>query len=135
FTKIIYNPDRYNPERPFKTWLYSIANNMCKNEYKKQEVRNTVNSEIQNNAMVLSEHTGGGVEIDNEAFGIMLRKHVDELDEHHKTTFILRFYQELPIKEIGKIMQCSEGTVKSRLFYTLKKLAVKMKAYRLHYTT
>ena len=39
FTKLIDKPDAYDPQRPFKTWLFSVANNMCKNEYKKQAIR------------------------------------------------------------------------------------------------
>ena len=32
-------------------------------------------------------------------------------------------------KEIGKILGCSEGTVKSRIFYTTRKLAKKLQAF------
>jgi RNA polymerase sigma-70 factor (ECF subfamily) len=35
----------------------------------------------------------------------------------------------LPIKEIAEILDCKEGTVKSRLFYMAKKLAVKLKEF------
>ena len=44
FAKIIRKPELFDPSRKFKTWVFSVANNMCKNEYKKQEVRkNTSN--------------------------------------------------------------------------------------------
>lgn len=44
FAKIVRKPELFDPKRKFKTWVYSVANNMCKNEYKKQEVRkNTSN--------------------------------------------------------------------------------------------
>ena len=39
FTKVARNPASYDPARPFCTWLFSVANNMCKNEYRKEEVR------------------------------------------------------------------------------------------------
>ena len=39
FAKIIKNPAYFDPERSFKTWVFTVANNMCKNEYKKKEVR------------------------------------------------------------------------------------------------
>ena len=35
----------------------------------------------------------------------------------------------MPIKEIATAFGCSEGTVKSRVFYTLKKLAERMKEF------
>jgi RNA polymerase sigma-70 factor (ECF subfamily) len=48
---------------------------------------------------------------------------LQSVSEKHRTVFVLRFRQELSLKEISEICQCSEGTVKSRLFYALKKIA------------
>lgn len=56
---------------------------------------------------------------ENETFLLSL---LDQLSLEHRTIIILRFYQELKVKEIARIMDVSEGTVKSRLHYALKKL-------------
>ena len=47
----------------------------------------------------------------------------------HSLTFVLKHQQGLTIKEISDIMDCSEGTVKSRLFYSIKKLSNKLQMY------
>ena len=39
FMKIIEKPESYNPTYTFQTWLFSVANNMCKNEYRRRGVR------------------------------------------------------------------------------------------------
>src|SRR5690554_716463 len=39
FAKLIDRPELFDPTRSFKTWIYSVANNMCINEYKKMAVR------------------------------------------------------------------------------------------------
>ena len=52
-----------------------------------------------------------------------------ELDEVKRSTFEMRFRQDLSIKEIAQAMDCNEGTVKSRLFYTLKQLNTKLKHF------
>ena len=44
--------------------------------------------------------------------------------------FLLRYQQELSIKEIAAILGCPEGTVKSRIFYTLKKLSEKLQYFK-----
>ena len=54
---------------------------------------------------------------------------LEQFDTSHRTVFYLRYQQNFSIKEIGNIMDCSEGTVKSRLFYTTQKLAHKLKAF------
>ena len=45
FAKIIRKPESFDPTRSFKTWMYSVANNMVKNEYKKMEVRKIMDTE------------------------------------------------------------------------------------------
>lgn len=128
FTKLIHKPDSFDASRNFKTWFYSIAHNMCKNEYAKQEVRADAHAEI--------KHSGRGVEkekadtlLDKEKFREELEEALAGLDEVKRTTFELRFYQEMSIQEISEAMECSEGTVKSRLFYTLKQLSERLRAF------
>src|SRR5882762_5386667 len=39
FIKIISHAKDFEQDRTFSTWIYSIAHNMCKNEYRKKETR------------------------------------------------------------------------------------------------
>jgi RNA polymerase sigma factor (sigma-70 family) len=49
-----------------------------------------------------------------------------ELPEYQRISLILFYYNEMSIKEIANIMNCSEGTVKSRLFHGKKYLKDKV---------
>src|SRR4051794_3865958 len=49
FIKIIEKPDQFNPERKFSTWIYSAAFNMCKNEYRRQSVRQDARYDLKDN--------------------------------------------------------------------------------------
>lgn len=129
FTKIVNRPDQYDSSRNFKTWLYSIANNMCKNEYRKQEVRKNTVKMTHENIKVYDESPEKSKLMDAEVFNEMLDKELEELEEVQRSTFLMRFKMDLSIKEIAEIHQCSEGTVKSRIFYTLKKLSEKLKMF------
>ncbi len=128
FMKLVNKPHLYDPSRPFKTWLYSVAHNMCKNEYAKSEVRKVAHKEI-----ARDEHFTSGAEsqkkMDRTQFMDKLSEALLGLDEIKRQTFELRFNQELSIIEISEIMQVSEGTVKSRLFYILKDLNSKLKVF------
>lgn len=128
FMKLIHKPHLFDKNRQFKTWLYSIANNMCKNEYAKHEVRQTAHSEIRMQPQSDETLQAPG-KIDRSTFAGKLEEELQKLDEVKRTTFELRFRQELSILEISEVMQCSEGTVKSRLFYTLKELNQKLKIF------
>ena len=49
FVKIINKPHQYDPKRSFKTWIYTVAYNMCKNEYRKHETRKVVSNNLDEN--------------------------------------------------------------------------------------
>lgn len=123
FIKIINNAEAYIEGRSFSTWLYSIANNMCKNEYRKQEVRNTHGRLHQ--ATTISE----AVNPDMRRFKEAVHHCTNELPEEKKALYILRFQENLSVPEISKIMNIPEGTIKSRLFYLLKEMKEKLKDF------
>lgn len=129
FMKIANKPQLYDPCRPFKTWIYSVANNMCKNEYRKQEVRKNTSSGLDESWNVKSENRDQISEVDDGIFSARLKEELNKLDEKQRTTFVLRFQEEMSIKEIAEIFDCSEGTVKSRIFYTLKKLSAGLEEF------
>jgi RNA polymerase sigma-70 factor (ECF subfamily) len=128
FMKIIRQPSAFDVQRKFTTWMYSVAHNMCKNEYRKMEIRKPVEFESVS-GFLPGENMEAGKRIDRKAFMNSLSKELDNLDEGQRTVFVLRFEENLSIKEIGDILDISEGTVKSRLFYTLRKLSEKLKVY------
>ena len=103
---------------------------MCKNEYRKQAIRS---DEVVQNSIRRENHSFPGVDrqLDKRSFRNSIDEALAELDELKRSTFLLRYEDELSIKEISQIMECSEGTVKSRLFYTLKSLHEKLKVYEL----
>lgn len=51
-----------------------------------------------------------------------------QLNYNQKTVIILYYYEELSVKEIANILNCMEGTVKSRLYFARKKLQQKLMA-------
>jgi RNA polymerase sigma-70 factor (ECF subfamily) len=127
FVKLIERPELYNSEKKFSTWIFSIANNMCKNEYKKLDVRSAAAEEL----LHTSEHYIETVEkkLDEKSFMKALQDELIILDEKHRSVFLLRYKENFSLKEIAEMLDCSEGTVKSRLFYGLKKLSEKLKDY------
>ena len=67
FLKVIEKLETFNQELSFKTWLFSIANNMCKNEYRKKEVeQRSKNHFIQNGT--LFENSIAEQKIDESTF-------------------------------------------------------------------
>ncbi len=128
FIKVLEKSSYYDTSRNFSTWIYTLACNMCKNEYRNHAIRSRLLEE--NGEFIFYNEKEPPLEsIDLGLFNSKLKAELDTLDYAHRETFILRFYEELSIKEISEILDCAEGTVKSRIFYTLKKLGVKLQAF------
>ncbi len=45
FVKIIEKPHLFGSKNRFSSWVFTVANNMCKNEYRRFKVRNQVVNE------------------------------------------------------------------------------------------
>ena len=127
FLKLIEKAESFDQTKLFATWFYSIANNMCKNEYRLNAYKKSLFDEantIENSAVVSYSKVQNNFDL--AIFNKHLEIELSKLDENQSLTFILRYQENLSIKSISNIMNCSEGTVKSRLFYTLKKLSKRL---------
>ena len=132
FLKIVDKPGLFDTGRRFSTWIFTVAYNMCKNEYRRLEVRESAQDVLIADAA--SDDSEGEYHqpernADQRKFEKTLLAELEKLDDGHRSAFLLRHQQSLSIKEIGEVLGCSEGTVKSRLFYTTRKLASKLKAF------
>ena len=71
--------------------------------------------------------------IDQRRLNKLIFNEVQKFKEEHSSTFIMRYQHDLSIREIAEILNCPQGTVKSRLFYVTQKLLKKLKQYDPNY--
>jgi RNA polymerase sigma-70 factor (ECF subfamily) len=132
FLKIVEKPGLFDPERKFSTWIFTVAYNICKNEYRRLGTRSVVDSSANMDEISQdfnSDYHQVERNIDQKTFKSALMEELQKFDDGHRSAFLLRYQQNFSIKEISEILGCSEGTVKSRLFYTTQKLANKLKVF------
>ena len=71
---------------------------------------------------------------DQSAEARIMQEHIEQalekLSPRERSIFVLRHYNDLPLKEIAGILKISEGTVKSLLFRALKRLQKELAFYR-----
>jgi len=128
FLKIIEKPDSFDGNKKFNTWFYTLASNMIKNEYRSRQIRNEHEKHTLANVNELFELNSES--FDKNLFNNRLESELKKMDVEMKTLFNLRFLEEMSIKQIAEIMNCPEGTVKSRLFYLTKQLSKKLSVYK-----
>lgn len=124
FLKIAEHPDKFDRSRSFKTWVFSVASNTCKNFYRHKKVVTHSQEELYYLDANVNESSFLRLanKLDALEFRKMLEETLDELPPEKKEAFLLKYQEEKSISEIAFIQNCPEGSVKSRLHYTIKLL-------------
>lgn len=133
FLKIIEKPHLFVSKQRFASWIFAVAHNMCKNEYRRMDVRKKVTTEVDPDSVPFEfENEMNATE--RAAEKIFFQRRISEelanLNPDYRSTFILRYQQELPIHEIAEILDSPVGTIKSRLFQINKKLMFSLKEFK-----
>ncbi len=129
FLRAYSHLDRYDAERPFRTWLLSIASNHCIDRLRKRRLtwlsieeplppHPALNSdEIEPEDAVISNERSAAVQ-----------RMLDELSPEYRAAVVLRYWYDLSYTEIAEMLDTTESAVKSRLFRARQALAEKMTA-------
>ena len=127
FVKVLEKCHQFREGGRFSTWLFTIAHNMCKNEYRRLQVRRVLDYDAdpdkEQGSDVFSELLS---KLDGEQLQKQIMRELQTFDENQRTTFVLRFQEHCSIKEISEMLGCAQGTTKSRLFYVSQKLSRKL---------
>jgi RNA polymerase sigma-70 factor (ECF subfamily) len=127
FVKIIEKPEVFNPTQRFSTWIYTVTGNACRSALRKETNRLRLwEEEI---APYRPHSTSLQHELDHKHLKGQIQKVVEALSEKEKTIFTLRFEQELSIREISEIAGIPEGSVKSGIYYMLRKFEGQLKDF------
>lgn len=120
FLKLINKPELFNSSCQFSNWIFSVAHNMCKNEYRKREVRKTIQAENTTEQFIdeLAE-----IKDEKEALISTVFNELEKLDESQKSILILKYKENFSVKEISEILALPVGTIKSRLHYARLELS------------
>lgn len=118
-------------EDRFKSWIYRIAANYCHEEVRKQQKRwifpfmkvqsSYEGDQIENSPSAVREENPEKVYA-NEELKSLLKKALATLPKEQRIIVIMKEYEGLKIREIAEIIDISENTVKSRLYYALGSL-------------
>jgi RNA polymerase sigma-70 factor (ECF subfamily) len=97
----------------FRVWLYRIAHDRVVTFIRRQRVESNARELLAMEA-VETEHWNDLDLLENAE---LVHVALDRLSIVHREIMTLRFLEEMDVKQIAGVMQCSEGTAKSRLHY------------------
>jgi RNA polymerase sigma-70 factor (ECF subfamily) len=112
FMKVLLNLANYSGRSSFSTWIYSITYNYCIDQVRRFKKVNAVISDQQEINEIGYEDEDYLIKEDNlEA----LRNTLDVIDEADKMILLMKYQDNLRLKEIAEVLSISESAVKMRL--------------------
>jgi len=126
FIKMMKGLYTYREREKFKSWLFRIAVNCCRDSYRCASARTA--REVELDADSLGGQSNTWDIFSKSAERENIQEALDFLPEFQKEVVLLRFYHDLKLKEIAGITGSGEATVKSRLYQALEKLKKRLLA-------
>ena len=120
---------QFQGDSSFGTWMTRIVINLCLDQLRRRKRQRTESIEemdeesggVERQMPVVNENPTERLERGE------LRQKIDralsQLSHEHRTVLVLHEFEEMEYKEIARTMECSIGTVMSRLFYARRKMA------------
>lgn len=128
FLRVAGSLSSFKTDSKFFTWLYRISVNRSIDftRHKKSHPMQAMEPEMLDSrprSTPNREHERSPHELaETKDLETLVSRAVSKLSEKHKAVFLLHATENLSYKEIATVMDCSIGTVMSRLFYARKKL-------------
>jgi RNA polymerase sigma-70 factor (ECF subfamily) len=110
FIRAYLNLRRYDLERRFSTWLFTIAANLCRNKLRYRKNHPSTEEPLQ-----IQGGTDPAKLVGAEDRQAKIRAALAKMPYSYRAPLVLRFYNELPYQAISDILSIPEGTVKTRI--------------------
>ncbi len=131
FLKLYKNKDKYSEIAKFSTWLYTIALNEARSNFRKEKKHSAVSindyyEDSHNDYQIRSDDYNPEEDANAETESFYIQKAINSLNEIHREIIVLRDIEELDYEEIAKTLDIPLGTVRSRINRARESLKVSL---------
>jgi len=122
FERMLRYRHTYKAKAKFTTWMYQIANNLKADYYKTQSKDLDRKSAYYKEIKSKEYHFSLDLTDESAIKKQLLARAMSQLPDGQREVLILGKYEGLRYSVIGKILGCSEGAVKVRIYRAIKEL-------------
>ena len=121
FVRVFRSLDRYDPDRPFAAWIFTIAARLCIDHLRRRRHRpislTQRDQESDEERTLDVEDPGPGPEVlaEREEGERRTGELIDSLPPHYRIVVMMRHQQDLSYEEIAAALALPLGTVKARI--------------------
>jgi RNA polymerase sigma-70 factor (ECF subfamily) len=125
FLRAYLNLQRYDPSRPFKTWLLTIASNHCIDRLRRRRLQwlSLDDDPLPAHPALHSNEPEPEQAMLSGERSQAIQELLDNLSPEYRAAVVLRYWYDYSYAEIADILDTTESAVKSRLFRARQALA------------
>ncbi len=120
FIKVWKNLEKFRGEAGLYTWLYRIASKESFTFLRKEKKRRSIS--IDDEDIELGNYLKADQYFNANEMEWKLQVAMQKLPEKQKAVFSLRYYDEMPYREISEVLETSEGALKASYHHAVKKI-------------
>lgn len=129
FLRAYQHLDRYDPARPFKTWLLSIASNHCIDRLRKRRLTwLSIDEPLPPHPALASKAEAPEQAAISGERAAAVQNLLADLAPDYRAAVVLRYWYDMPYAEIAAVLETTESAIKSRLFRARRMLADKVRS-------
>lgn len=127
FLRAYANLERYDMERPFRTWLLSITSNYCIDRLRRRRLMwLSLDEPLPPHAALHSDETEPEDAVIDSERNTLIQTLLAELSPEYRAAVVLHYWYDCSYAEIASILETTESAIKSRLFRARQTLAARM---------
>jgi len=119
--------DKFRGDAAFSTWLTRITVNYCLKVLNQRKAKPLL--ERLTSFVAWSKESTQQSVVELQEQRAVVKHALERLSPKHKTAIVLLYFEEHSCEEIAEILECSVGTVKSRLYHARIKLKKLLSPY------
>lgn len=122
FVRLYTYADTVDRTRPLNPWLYRVTVNLAYDWFTKSRWVQPLDELLEWLSGLPSVFPPPDRSAETKETTRLVREVIDDLPAAHRVVVVLFYLEELPVDEIGQILEIPVGTVKSRLHYARQRL-------------
>lgn len=121
FIRAYVNINSFDPDRKFSTWLFRIATNLSIDRLRKKKPDYFLDAKIEGSegltmySQIASDDPLPEESVEKLEFQEWIHQEINELPVMYRSVIVLKYIEELSLKEISEILDIPIGTVKTRI--------------------
>lgn len=122
FCRAYRHAESYDPQGYFVAWLKRIAVNLAKDFLRKRKQATLMPLHELDDTLLEDRRFDPAAALASEVLRDDLRGVIQTLPDEQRLALVMHYFGDMSLQDIAWAMKCPVGTVKSRLFYALRRV-------------